>query len=84
MATYDLLEISNENTNNDGTNNLDDANESEDSESLTLNIADSVNLESPEFLVSGDAVFSSEPVTTNRARDVGNMNYNPIEFSMSN
>ncbi|CAG8743048.1 10517_t:CDS:2, partial [Gigaspora rosea] len=31
------------------------------------------------FLASGDAIFSSEPVTTNRARDEGNMNYDPIE-----
>ncbi|CAG8686650.1 7355_t:CDS:1, partial [Cetraspora pellucida] len=69
------------NTNNDGTNNLDNTNESEDLESLTLNIADSVDLALPEFLVSGDAIFFSDSVTTNRARDVGNMNYNPIELA---
>ena len=50
-------------------------------ESLTLNIADSVNLALPEFLASGDMVFSSEPVTINRPRNVGNINYNPIELA---
>ncbi|CAG8765972.1 13764_t:CDS:2 [Dentiscutata erythropus] len=67
-------------TNNDRTNNLDDINESEILESLILNIADSVDLMLPEFLASGDAIFSSEPV---RARNVavGNMNYNPIELA---
>ncbi|CAG8794853.1 16686_t:CDS:1, partial [Dentiscutata erythropus] len=41
MVTYDLLEISDENTNNDETNNLNDINESEILKSLMLNIADS-------------------------------------------
>ncbi|CAG8781952.1 12937_t:CDS:2, partial [Cetraspora pellucida] len=81
MITYDLLETSDENTNNGRTSDLEDINGSEDLENLTLNIADSVDLALPEFLASGDAVFSSEPVTTNRARNVGNMNYNPIELA---
>ncbi|CAG8595618.1 22170_t:CDS:2 [Dentiscutata erythropus] len=48
---------------------------------LILNIADSVDLILPEFLASGDAIFSSEPII-NWARDVavGNMNYNPIKL----
>ena len=81
MVTYDLLEMSDENTDNGKTNNLDDINESEYFESLTLNIADLVDLTLTEFLASGDAVFSLEPVTTNRARDVGNMSYDPIELA---
>ncbi|CAG8583816.1 23723_t:CDS:2 [Dentiscutata erythropus] len=69
-------------TNNDGTNNLNDINKSEILESLILNIADSVDLMLPEFLASGDAIFSSEPIT-NWARDiaVGNMNYNSIKLA---
>ncbi|CAG8701730.1 16885_t:CDS:2 [Cetraspora pellucida] len=35
----------------------------------------------PEFLVSEDAIFFLDSVTTNRARDVSNMNYNPIELA---
>ncbi|CAG8653733.1 8443_t:CDS:2, partial [Dentiscutata erythropus] len=70
-----------ENTNNGETNNLDDINESEYLESLTLNIADSVDLILTEFLASGNAIFSLEPVTNNRARDVGNMSYDPIELA---
>ncbi|CAG8776682.1 8425_t:CDS:2, partial [Gigaspora rosea] len=81
MVTYDLLETSDENTNNDETNNLDDINESEYLEGLTLNIADSVDLTLTEFLASGNAIFSSEPVITNRARNVGNMDYDPIELT---
>ncbi|CAG8696138.1 2570_t:CDS:2 [Cetraspora pellucida] len=41
----------------------------------------SVDLALPEFLVSGNAIFFSDFVTTNQARDVGNMNYNPIELA---
>ncbi|CAG8656521.1 10126_t:CDS:2 [Cetraspora pellucida] len=81
MVTYDLLETSDENTNNGRTSDLEDINGSKDLESLTLNIADLVDLALPEFLASGDAVFSSEPVTTNQARNIGNMNYNPIELA---
>ncbi|CAG8758899.1 21640_t:CDS:2 [Cetraspora pellucida] len=81
IVTYDLLETSDENTNNGVTNNLDNTNESKDLERLTLNIADSVDLVLLEFLVSGDAIFFSDSVTTNWARDVGNINYNPIELA---
>ncbi|CAG8839838.1 28561_t:CDS:1 [Gigaspora margarita] len=81
MVTCDLLETSDENTNSDRINNLDYMNENENLESSVLNIAVSVNLVLPEFLASRDAIFSSEPVTTNRARDVGNMNYDPIELA---
>ncbi|CAG8779995.1 11073_t:CDS:1, partial [Dentiscutata erythropus] len=70
-----------ENTNNGRTNNLNNTNESEDLESLTLNIANSVDLALPEFLASRDAIFFSDSVTTNWARDIGNMNYNPIELA---
>ncbi|CAG8678155.1 6641_t:CDS:2, partial [Gigaspora rosea] len=75
IVTYDLLKTLDDNTNNGKTN------ESEYLENLTLNIANSVDLTLTEFLASGDAIFFSEPVTTNRARDVGNMNYNPIELA---
>ncbi|CAG8819430.1 11563_t:CDS:1, partial [Dentiscutata erythropus] len=70
MVIYDLLETSDKNTNNSGTNNLDNTNESEDLESLILNIADSVDLVLQEFLASGDTIFFLDSVTTNRARDV--------------
>lgn len=79
MVTYDLLEVLNENT--DGVNNLDDNDNSEILESSTLNIADFVNLALPEFSATGDTMFSSESVTTNRDRDIGNMNYDPIELA---
>ncbi|CAG8545649.1 19661_t:CDS:2 [Gigaspora rosea] len=75
MVTNDLLETLDDNTNNGETN------KSKYLEDLTLNIANSVDLTLTEFLASGDAIFSSEPVTTNRARDVDNMNYDPIELA---
>ncbi|KAF0501366.1 hypothetical protein F8M41_020047 [Gigaspora margarita] len=75
MVTYDLLETLDDNTNNGKTN------KSEYLKDLTLNIAGSVDLTLTEFLVSGDAIFSLKPITTNRARDIGNMIYDPIELA---
>ncbi|CAG8840851.1 6198_t:CDS:1 [Gigaspora margarita] len=75
MVTYDLLETLDDNTNNSETN------ESEYLEDLTLNIADLVDLMLTKFLASGDAIFSSEPITTNRAKDIGNMIYDSSELA---
>ncbi|CAG8642914.1 20684_t:CDS:2 [Dentiscutata erythropus] len=51
-------------------------------EAKTANLADVfIDLILTEFLASGDTIFSSEPVTNNWARDVGNMSYDPIELA---
>ncbi|KAF0521014.1 hypothetical protein F8M41_015950 [Gigaspora margarita] len=82
MVTYDLLETSDQNI-DDEVDNLDSIDENvdlEDSHS-TLNIADLVNLMLPKFSATEDAIFSSELVVTHQLRDTGNMNYDPIELA---
>ncbi|CAG8593408.1 31732_t:CDS:1, partial [Gigaspora margarita] len=59
---------------------LDNINKSKYLESL-LNTADSVDLILTEFLAYGNAIFFLEPITTNQARDVDNMSYDPIELA---